>query len=175
MRPLAGALSEFFRLTRIASNLSPGELAVRAGWLDAGAGGSVIARFEREGDPVLSDSEITRLAEALNISADKVNSLESETRRKARAEWEAWANERVPVSLLLRGMPSIWHRVEVPPELTRPEAVLVWALAAPQHKAYMRCICWSRRHATYIREDGTTYEVHAGFGDGGPGPSTAIT
>lgn len=147
---------------------------MKAGWRDAGRDGNVISRFEREGDAVLSDAEIARLAAALGISPDKVASLESEERKNARAKWEAWANEDVPIVMHFRGMPAMWHRIEIAPELTRPEDVLAWALADVQYKTYIRCICWSRRRATYIRENGTTYEVHVGFGESGPGPSGSI-
>ena len=163
-------LSQRFQQARIAAGLKPGQLASLAGLGTEEVGGNLIARFERDGEEILSDRDLARIASALRIQADEAASLESEERRHARAEWEAWSNEPIPTSFYVRMMPAVWQQIAVPEAMTAPEQVLEWARGDVRWASFLRCLCWSRRHATYIRPDGTTYEVHTGFNEDGPGP-----
>lgn len=168
-------LSEFLRQARESAGLRPGELALRAGWKSGELGGNFIAKLERDGDTVASDAEIGRIASALAISPEKVASLESDERRNARAAWEAWSKEPVPVSLMIRMVPAVWHRIAVPEGIVDRDAVLAWARDHPTFSKCVRCIVWSHIHSTYFREDGSSYEVHAGFGDDGVSPWMSVT
>jgi hypothetical protein len=38
----------------------------------------------------------------------------------------------------------------------------------------VRRVRWSREHATCLRPDGTSYEVHSVFGDEYPGPTMRL-
>lgn len=167
-------LSDFLQQARLAAGLRPGELACRAGWKNAELGGNLIARLERDGDSVASDATISDLARALGISDETVAKLESEERRNARAAWQAWTREPIQTSLMVRMMPTMWHRVPIPPELTERTDVLAWARDHPNYRTLLRCIMWDRTHCTYLREDGTTYEAHAGFGDPDASPGASI-
>jgi transcriptional regulator with XRE-family HTH domain len=163
-------LSQRFQQARIAAGLKPGQLASLVGLGTEEVGGNLIARFERDGEDMLSDRNLAKIASALGIPSDEVNSLETEERRHARAEWEAWSKEPIPTSFYVRMMPAVWHQVELPETVTTPAQVLEWARSDSRWAPYLRCLCWSRRHATYIRPDGTTYEAHTGFNEEGPGP-----
>lgn len=171
---MATRLSQHFRDARIAAGLKPGQLASRAGLGTGDTGGSIVSRFEREGEHVLSDRLLLQLASALGIPPDEVELLESEDRRRVRAEWDAWSREPVPPSFLVRMMPSMWHRVALPEGLVARDQILDWVQGAGRWAPYLRCICWSRRNATYIRADGTMYEVDASFNEDGPGPGMSL-
>lgn len=163
-------LSQRFQQARIAAGLKPGQLASLAGLGTEEVGGNLIARFERDGEDMLSDTKLAKIASALGIPSDEVASLETDERRRARAEWEAWSNEPIPTSFYVRMMPAVWHQVELPETVTTPEQALEWARSHSRWAPYLRCLCWSRRHATYIRPDGRSYEAHTGFNEDGPGP-----
>lgn len=167
-------LSEFLRQARESAGLRPGELALRAGWKSGEAGGNFIAKLEREGDTVASDAELGRIASALGIAPETVASLESDERRNARAEWEAWAREPVPISLMVRMMPTVWQRISIPDGLTDRSDILSWARDHPTYSRLVRCLVWSRTESTYLREDGSSYDARSGFGDPDAGPGISI-
>jgi hypothetical protein len=59
-----------------------------------------------------------------------------------------------------------------PPEGLGREGILAWAAA--EMPMCVRRVRWSREHATCLRPDGTSYEVHSVFGDEDPGPTMRL-
>ena len=160
------ALGRLFEARRLALEMRPGEFAVFAGvsYPNSKDGGSVRA-LERYGKPCLRT--IVRVAAALGIDDETVRSISGLDLEAMRREWEAWAAEPVPVVMSIRAIPGFWIQ-KLPPDGLDHAEILAWAAAeAPSH---VRCIRWSRKHATYLRPDGTSYEVHSAFGDEDPGP-----
>jgi len=160
------ALGRHFEARRLALGMRPGEFAVFAGvsYPNSNDGSSVRA-LELYGKPCLRT--IVRVAAALGIDDETVRSISGLDLEAMRREWEAWAAEPVPVVMSIRAVPGFWIQKRPPDGLDHAE-LLAWAAAeAPSH---VRCIRWSRKHATYLRPDGTSYEVHSAFGDEDPGP-----
>jgi transcriptional regulator with XRE-family HTH domain len=171
---MPSALSDFLRSARLATGLRPGELALRAGWKDGSIGGSWIARFERDGDAIASDAQIARIAKALGLTPEEAFAHESAERTQARTEWNAWVDEPVERSMVIRLLPAVWGGREIPTELTTREEVIAWATELEPWKHALKCLQWSRRHATYIRPDGSHYHCEGGFNEDGPGPWMGI-
>jgi hypothetical protein len=161
------ALGRFIEARRIEVGLRPGELAIRAGWRDASIGGGTVRAFEQRGSGTLDT--ICRVLKALDIDDGAVKQVSGLDLAELRSGWEQWADEPVPVSVSVRFMPAVWARI-APPEGLTHEGVLAWAIAHPQARHCLCCIRWSRRHCTYLRPDGTSYEVHASFPDDCPEP-----
>ena len=104
---MPSVLSDFLRSARLAAGLRPGELALRAGWKDGSIGGSWIARFERDGDAIASDAQIARIAKALGLTPEEAFAHESADRTQARIEWNAWVDEPVERSMVIRLLPAV--------------------------------------------------------------------
>jgi len=160
------ALGRHFEARRLALGMRPGEFAVFAGVSYPNSkDGSSVRALELYGKPCLRT--IVRVAAALGIDDETVRSISGLDLATMRREWEAWAAEPVPVVMSIRAIPGFWIQ-KLPPDGLDHAEMLAWATAeVPRH---VRCIRWSRKHATYLRPDGTSYEVHSAFGDEDPGP-----
>jgi hypothetical protein len=165
-------LSSHFESVRLSLGLKPGQVAKLAG-ADPSIGGSRLKEFERDG--IASDRDITRWAAALGIPAETVSALESDARKRARAEWEAWAAVPIEPILTIKPIPAIWIRRPIPAELTTHEQIDDWVRNRCEYRPVLRCVQWSRTRATFYRPNGTSWENIDTFGEGGPGPSMRLT
>ena len=165
-------LSSHFESVRLRLGLKPGEVAARAGWKDPGIGGSRLKEFERDG--IASDSTIARWAQALGIPQSDIDALEGDDRKRARAEWQAWAAEPMEPRFTIRPFSGMWVRQPLPPELGSREEIDHWVRNVCEYRSLLRCVQWTRIHATFFREDGTSWDNVASFGEDGPGPSMSL-
>ena len=165
-------LSEHFEAVRIAQGLRPGDVATLAGYADRGLWGSRLKAFEQQGEA--SDERIARWAEALAIDAATISALEGDLRKDARATWEAWVSQPVPVSLVIRPFGGMWIGRPIPGDLVGREAIIDWVKDRCEYRSLLRCVLWNRRHSTYFRADGTSYDAVASFGDGEPYPFMSV-
>lgn len=165
-------LSLHFESVRLRLGLAPGEVARRAGWQDPAVGGSRLKEFERDG--LASDAAIARWAQALDIPVSTIEALEGDERKRARAEWEAWANEPIEPQLSIRPFAGLWLRRPLPAELRARPEIERWVRDESEYRSLLRCVQWTRRTATYFRADGTTWEAESTFGDDGPGPGMTL-
>lgn len=160
---MADRLASHFREMRVRAGLSCAALAARAGWSDARGGGDLVARFERTGRA--SDRTIAQLADALGIPREVVTELEGEDCKRERAAWEQEMSVPTEVTCHVHPMPTQWAPLAIPVSCRGREAILMWLRDHPQWRAVLRCVVWDRRRSTYIRPDGTTYEVERTFGE----------
>lgn len=164
------ALGRHFEARRIALGMRPGEFAVFAGVSPARSNdGNSIRALELYGKPCLRT--IVKVVAALGIDDETVRAIRGLDLAAMRSEWEAWAAEAVPVEMSVRLVPGFWMQ-RSPPEGLGREGILAWAAA--EMPMCLRCVRWSRKHATYLRPDGTSYEVHSVFGDEDPGPTMRL-
>lgn len=148
--------------------LRPGQLGLRAKLRrDESAAGSDVRALELWGRADLVTA--VRILEALELDDATVLAACGLDLADLRVRWERWADERDPVVVSVRLMPAVWLRA-APPAGTDHAGVLAWATSHPQWRHCLRCIRWSRRHCTYLRPDGTSYDVHATFPEGCPEP-----
>lgn len=162
------ALGRLVERRRVALGLRPGELALRARLGRCAAiGGGVVRTFEIAGKADLVT--IVRLLEVLEIDHHVVLKTSGLDLHALRQHWDQWAVVEVPITLSVRLMAAVWHVETAPAGVSRDE-VLEWARSHPEWKSCLRCLRWSRTHCTYLRQDGTSYEVNAAFPEGCPEP-----
>jgi transcriptional regulator with XRE-family HTH domain len=87
-------LSSHFKSQRLASDLSPCDLAKLVGYKNVAKGANRIVQFEREG--IIKEDLLIKIAEALEIDWAMVEELADEDRRQQVEEWNEWAD--TPVS-----------------------------------------------------------------------------
>src|SRR6476469_8085702 len=98
-------LSSHFKAQRLAKNLHPGDLARLVGYKNIAKGANRIVRFERQG--IIRDDLLIKLAKALEIEWVTVEQLADQDRREHIEAWNTWADEPVPMRLVIRWMAAI--------------------------------------------------------------------
>jgi hypothetical protein len=146
---------------RLAAGLTPGQLALRAGWSDASRGGARVRELELTGEA--SQETLRRVVRALGVQADTVLALRQRSLDLRRQAWQRWADEPVPVSVAMRAFAGCMLGVQVPEARQQPAALQAWVTQAALRTGCLHCIAWSRRRCTYVRGDGSSYEVQASF------------
>jgi hypothetical protein len=94
------------------------------------------------------------LAEALGIDWLVVLDLMERDRQAYLAEWEAWANQPVPMELIARIMPAVYSKVPLPAEVTAQEAAEAYAREFAQQHRWRCCLVVSRRLSVWIGRHG---------------------
>lgn len=170
--PNLQALGRLIEQRRLAAGLRPGELALRAKLRgESPVGGNDVRDIELRGKGDITT--VVRLLEALSIDDATVLAACGLDLADLRRRWDEWAAVPEPVVLSVRLVPAVWCQ-EAPPQGMDREATLAWATGHPKWSQCLRCIRWSRRHCTYIRPDGTSYEVRAVFPENCPEPWMAL-
>ena len=162
------ALGRLIEERRTAAGLRPSQLAKLAKLgKEPSVGGGDVRAFElwARGDL----TTVVRLLSALAIDDGTVLAVSGLDLPAMRARWEEWAAEPCPVVMSIRLMAAAWKEEKVPEGLDRV-AILEWATNHPRWKHCLRCIRWSRKHCTYLRDDGTSYEIHSQFPENCPQP-----
>lgn len=162
------ALGRLIEARREAAGLRPGELASQAKLHpDPAIGGCSVRSLELWGKGELTT--IVRLLDALAIDDATVLPVSGLDLPTMRVRWQEWAAVPEPVSMSVRLVAAVWRGERVPGGLDSA-GILEWARTHPQWKHCLRCIRWSRTHCTYLRADGTSYEIRSVFPENCPGP-----
>jgi hypothetical protein len=140
-------LSKYFRFVRARDHVPLSTLAKILGYSNLSKGANKITRFEQTGeiDPRL----LLPLATALGISTDILRELKARD-RQAR---ERWADEPVEPHLVIRLMPSICGRKDLPKGISRERAERVASVTARRSKMKVALI-WNRRTTITFDEKG---------------------
>ena len=154
-------LGDHLESERLAAGLTPGQLALRAGWADASRGGARIRELEL-GGPATPET-LRRVAMALGVPQAVLAQLQRLTEERQRQAWERWAEQPVELRVSVRLLPGFMAGVALPQGVQAPDAVLAWVTAEARRTGCLHCIQWSRRRCTYVRGDGSAYQVEASF------------
>jgi hypothetical protein len=146
-------VSSHFKAQRLAQNLNLGELARLVGYKNIAKGANRIVRFEREG--IIRDDLLIKIARALEIDWATVEELGEQDRQEHIEAWNKWADEPVPMKLVIRLMAAIYSNCPFPSEITTPEAAEAFACDQARQRRMQICLVLSRRKSVWINEDGT--------------------
>lgn len=111
----------FVAAQRHAHQLTPAQLAVRAGYTNTSKGARRIVALERYG--VVVDGLLDRLIDALDLDRVYFLTLVEDDRRAYEEAWERWADEPVAPELRFRALPAVWFRTSLPADISQPDAV----------------------------------------------------
>jgi hypothetical protein len=140
-------LSEYFRFVRERDHVPLSTLAKSLGYSNLSKGANKITRFEQTGD--IDPHLLLPLATALGISTDILRELKARDRKA----WERWADEPVDPHLVIRLMPSICGRKDLPKGISREQAERVASVIARRSKM-MVALIWDRRTTITFDEKG---------------------
>ncbi|MGC8603766.1 MAG: hypothetical protein ACP5VS_08775 [Desulfomonilaceae bacterium] len=127
-----------FRELAILCRLNPRKWATR------------LCNFEREG--LLDSNEIIqKLIGSLDMDFQQVKAAIS----RDYEEWEAWANEPVPMELIIQALPGIYRKVKIPEEIKNHEDTIRFAGNLAKQRKTKACLVLNRKESVYFWEDGT--------------------
>ncbi|MGO8878458.1 MAG: hypothetical protein ACLQMS_02960 [Desulfomonilaceae bacterium] len=133
---------------RALKGLNFGQLAELSGYRNRSKWANKICNLEREG--VGTDELVARVIQALEIDHQEVR----DAIQKDYAIWEKWADEPVPMQMLLRytGVIIVIHHM--PQEITSREAAIEYAQNYAKENGIRVCLVLSRRESAWIAADG---------------------
>ena len=133
---------------RSSMGLNFGQLAELSGYRNRSKWAIKICNFEREG--IGDDEMVGRVIQALEIDHQEVQ----DAIQKDYAIWEKWANEPVPMQMLIRitGVIILIH--DMPPEVTSRESAIEYAQNYAKENALRVVLVLSRRESAWIAADG---------------------
>lgn len=151
-------LGEWFWGIRGERGWSLAEVARRLGYRNVSKGANKVLRLEREG--VADDGFILRLAAVLGISEGVVRYLLRADRLAYEKAWGEWADQPVPVRVVVRAVPGFMVELALPAGVTTPEQTVAFGQAyAVRHRKKVFVVL-SRRESVGITEAG---EVNGRF------------
>ena len=159
-------LRSHVKAQRLAQNLTFGDLARLVGYKNIAKGANRIVRFEREG--IVDDELLIKIAKALAIDWATVEELADQDRQEHIEAWTKWADEPVPMRLVIRWMAAIYSERLLPEEITTPEAAEEFACEQARQLKRQLCLVLSRRKSVWITEEGVILSRTEATPFGGP-------
>lgn len=145
-------LGEWFWGRRGERQWSLGDVTRRLAYSNVSKACRKILAVEREG--VADDDFLQRLAAALAISEGVVIYLNRQDRLAYLRAWQEWADQPVPIRVVMRAVPGFMVEMAVPDDVTTPVQAIDFAQAvAVRHHAKVFVIL-SRRESVGITESG---------------------
>ena len=145
-------LRTHFKAQRLAKNLTLGDLARLVGYSNISKGANRISQFEREG--TIDDQLLVKTARGLEIDWATVEKLAQEDRQDHIQAWNKWANEPVPMKMVIRVMATIYSTCPIPEEITTHEEAEKHACAVARLRKMRVCLVLNRRQSVWIGADG---------------------
>lgn len=145
-------LGDFIQNERRRRGSTLGQLARQIGYRNINKGARRIACLEQTG--IATSDLFVNVAQALNLDRATIFHLAKKDYLDRLREWEAWADEPVPMQLVVRLMAAVFARKALPAEVTTPAEAEAWACAfARQHRCRV-CLMLSRRLSVWIDASG---------------------
>ncbi|MGO8880098.1 MAG: hypothetical protein ACLQMS_11385 [Desulfomonilaceae bacterium] len=141
-------LRNLIHKNRASMGLNFGQLAELSGYRNRSKWTIKICNFEREGAG--DDEMVSKVIQALEIDHQEVQ----EAIQKDYAIWEKWANEPVPMQMLIRITGVIILNHDLPPEITSRETAIEYAQNYAKENALRVVLVFSRRESVWIAADG---------------------
>jgi hypothetical protein len=146
-------VARHFQESRLARGFSLGQVARLAGYKNISKGCNRIRHFELSGS---IDRELLRkLAAVLEINEATIKELAERDRLEFLDYWTRWINEPIQPFLVLKLMPAIYSRRNLPPNLRTIEDAEAWASSVAAANRQDCCLVWSRRISCWFNEDGS--------------------
>jgi hypothetical protein len=145
-------LPSYFTAQRLAKNLSRGDLARLVGYRNISKGSNRIFQFEREG--IIHDDLLVKMAKVLGIDWSTVEKLAQQDRQDHIEAWTKWADEPVPMKMVVRLMATVYSHCRIPEEITTPKEAEKYASAMARLRKMRICLVLNRRQSVWIGADG---------------------
>ena len=134
---------------RVNKHLNFRQLAELCGYKNSNKWSIKICSFEREGFG--PDEMIRKLIESLQVPIDDVK----KANQKDLDKLQAWLDEPVPMELLIKPLPGVYIRVDIPDEIDSDEKAVDFAASRALHFKSESCLILSRKKSIWFNPDGS--------------------
>lgn len=134
---------------RVDEHLNFRELAELSGYKNSNKWSIKICNFEREGHG--PDEMIRRLIEALQIPFNEVK----EANKKDLKKYQSWLDEPVPIELLIKPLPGVYFKVDIPDYVDSPEKAVELAASKSKELNFESCLILNRKKSVWFNCDGS--------------------
>lgn len=145
-----------------------GHVARRLGYANVSKGARRVHLME-QGETVSPDL-LAKLVPLLGIESAQVEALIAQDRHEFVAAWKKWADEPLPIEIVVRSIPGVFGRHAVLAELNTPDEVVAYAQGYARRIGKKVFVILSRRATTSINESGEVTGQHEGTPDCDPRP-----
>lgn len=146
-------LGDYFHCERKCRMLTLAQVARLVGYRNINKGVRRLLLFEQKG--FIKTDLLVKVAEALHMDWQIIEELADDDRQERLRAWEAWANEPVPMRMVVRLAAAVYRNQEIPPEITTQEQAETWACDFAAKNQKQVCLVVSRRLSVWIDQYGT--------------------
>jgi len=140
---MTSKLGEYCRTQRIAKGLTLGQLAVQVGYRNLGKGTNRLHQFETTGE--IHSELLGKIVQVLGLDAALIRQLIEQDHQEYLGEWNAWADEPIKPHMVIRLIPGVYQRRELPDDALTPDAAEQYALQFAKEHHWKICLVISRR------------------------------
>ncbi len=148
-------LGSYCRTQRVAKGLTLGELAKAVGYKNIGQGATRLHTLETTGE--IHPDLLTRVVDVLGLDPTVVQQLIEEDHQDFLREWNAWADEPIRPHLIVKVIPGVYWKKNLPNDVLTPEAAEQYATQFAKDHASRHwevCLVLSRRESVWFDGDG---------------------
>ena len=142
---------------RIELQLNRHQLASRLGYGNLNKGARRIEKAEK--GLAIPETLLDKLSVALELDPLEIE----EAIQKDKARFEAWLDEPVPRELIVRWMPAVYSRREIPADVESDEAAIAFAGSVAREHRRKVCLVLSRRWTHWFSENGEGFAKETTF------------
>ncbi len=165
-------LGDFLKARREERGWTLGDVARRLGYANITKGARRLHLME-EGE-VVSPDLLAKLVPLMGVDPGRIKELHAQDRREYLAAWERWADEPVPVQIVVRCIAGVFGNHAVPAELKTPEEVVAYAQGYARRIGKRVFVVLSRRLTVSISESGEVTGRHEATPDFDPRPCMRV-
>jgi hypothetical protein len=149
---MSNHLGEFVNARRLELDLSRSETVRKLGYTNLNRGCRRLC--DVEGGLWINEDFLMRLTTLLGIEPRVIQELIDRDRQEYVAEWEKWADEPVPISVVMRAIPGFMVGVTVPADVKTPDETIAFAQGLAARLGKKVFVVLSRRETVGINEQG---------------------
>lgn len=142
-------LRKLVHIYRVDKHLNFRQLAELCGYKNSNKWSIKICNFEREGYG--PDEMIRRLIKSLQIPFDEVRTAN----RLDLDNYQSWLDEPVPIELLIKPLPGVYFKVDIPDYVDSDEKAVQLAISKSKKLNFESCLVLNRRKSVWFNSDGS--------------------
>ena len=145
-------LGDYFNTRRVEKGLSLGQVARLLGYKNVSKGANKVQWFEQEGS--IRDDLLLKLMKILDIEPSTVQALTAKDREEHVRQWNDWADEPVPMRIVVRYIPGLYAEVPLPKNIKTEAEAEAYCRDLAQRGSQKVFLVVSRRLTITINEEG---------------------
>jgi hypothetical protein len=168
-------VGKLVRLSRELLGLRRQDVLQRLGYKNMAKGHRRLQHLETDGQ--VAPQFLARVQALLNIDTDELRQASQTDDARRQADWNAWADQPVPIRLVVKWFPGLYLDTPLPENAQNDETLAMdYARQFAKDKGVSVCLVLSRRDSAWITAAGELLHKHRTSGMPGepPKPFTSV-